>query len=133
MCIRDSLYTCRDNLDFAIRNAHGTDTALTEKCEEARKKFKTAMADDLNTHDAVSYTHLHWYNKVPLVRGVCNMVENLMNGYKYPVSYTHLDVYKRQLLPARAKNGHSARSAPCPPPCGPKTLQSAEQLQFYSI
>ncbi len=21
----------------------------------------------------------HWYNKVPLVRGVCNMVENLMN------------------------------------------------------
>lgn len=25
----------------------------------------------------------HWYNKVPLVRGVCNMVENLMNGYKY--------------------------------------------------
>ena len=27
----ERLYTCRDNLDFAIRNAHGTDTALTEK------------------------------------------------------------------------------------------------------
>ena len=43
-----------DNLDFAIRNAHGTDTALTEKCEEARKKFKTAMDDDLNTPDALA-------------------------------------------------------------------------------
>ena len=27
--------------------------------------------------------HSHWYNKVPLVRGVCNMVENLRMGYKY--------------------------------------------------
>lgn len=25
----------------------------------------------------------HWYNRVPLVRGVCSMVENLYNGYKY--------------------------------------------------
>lgn len=25
----------------------------------------------------------HWYNKIPLVRGVCNMVENLRSGYKY--------------------------------------------------
>lgn len=25
----------------------------------------------------------HWYNKVPLIRGVCNMVDNLYNGYKY--------------------------------------------------
>ena len=25
----------------------------------------------------------HWYSKVPLVRGVCNMVENLYSGYKY--------------------------------------------------
>jgi len=44
-----------------------------------------------------------------------------------------LGAFACTLLPARAKNGHSARSAPCPPPCGPKTLQSAEQLQFYSI
>ncbi|EFB75561.1 DUF1385 domain-containing protein [Subdoligranulum variabile] len=27
--------------------------------------------------------HTHWYNKVPLVRGVCNMVENLYKGYQY--------------------------------------------------
>ena len=24
-----------------------------------------------------------WYNKVPLLRGVCNMAENLYKGYKY--------------------------------------------------
>ncbi len=27
--------------------------------------------------------HAHWYNKVPLVRGVCNMAENLYSGYQY--------------------------------------------------
>ena len=27
--------------------------------------------------------HSHWYNKVPLVRGVCNMVESLYTGYRY--------------------------------------------------
>ena len=25
----------------------------------------------------------HWYNKVPMLRGICNMVENLRCGYKY--------------------------------------------------
>ena len=48
------MYTCRDNLDFAIEHAHGTDTALAAKCEEARTKFKTAMDDDLNTPDALA-------------------------------------------------------------------------------
>ena len=33
----ERMYTCRDNLDFAIEHAHGTDTALVEKCEDARK------------------------------------------------------------------------------------------------
>ena len=27
--------------------------------------------------------HTRWYNKVPLLRGVCNMVQNLVTGYKY--------------------------------------------------
>ena len=30
-----------------------------------------------------SEVHSHWYSRVPLVRGVCNMVDNLYNGYKY--------------------------------------------------
>ena len=25
----------------------------------------------------------HWYNKVPMLRGICNMVDNLRCGYKY--------------------------------------------------
>ena len=50
----ERMYTCRDNLDFAIEHAHGTDTALVEKCAEARKKFKAAMDDDLNTPDALA-------------------------------------------------------------------------------
>ena len=32
------------------------------------------------SYDAVT---THWYNKVPLVRGVCNMAENLYKGYRY--------------------------------------------------
>ena len=32
------------------------------------------------TYDTVT---THWYNKVPLLRGVCNMAENLYKGYKY--------------------------------------------------
>lgn len=32
------------------------------------------------SYDAVT---THWYNRVPLVRGICNMAENLYSGYKY--------------------------------------------------
>lgn len=32
------------------------------------------------TYDTVT---TRWYNKVPLLRGVCNMAENLYKGYKY--------------------------------------------------
>lgn len=52
------LYTCRDNLDFAIAN--GAD-ALPENADEIKKlfdsrreQFITAMDDDLNTADAIS-------------------------------------------------------------------------------
>ena len=34
---------------------------------------------DLTTEEI----HPHWYQKVPLVRGVCNMAENLYKGYHY--------------------------------------------------
>ena len=32
------------------------------------------------TYDTVT---VHWYNRIPLVRGVCNMAENLYKGYRY--------------------------------------------------
>lgn len=52
------LYTCRDNLDFAIQN--GADT-IPDNADEIknllssrREQFITAMDDDLNTADAIS-------------------------------------------------------------------------------
>ena len=50
----DRLYTCRENLDFAIDHAHGTDTALQDKAAAAKDKFIAAMDDDLNTPDALA-------------------------------------------------------------------------------
>ena len=50
----DRLYTCRENLDFAIDHAHGADTALQDKAAAAKDKFIAAMDDDLNTPDALA-------------------------------------------------------------------------------
>ena len=50
----ERLYTCRNNLDFAIENAHGDDKTLVEKAAAAREKFCAAMDDDLNTPDALA-------------------------------------------------------------------------------
>lgn len=48
----ERLYTCRDNLDFALKNAaDGTD--VPEFLEKYRNEFITAMEDDLNTADAI--------------------------------------------------------------------------------
>lgn len=52
------LYTCRDNLDFAIAN--GADTTpdnadeIKNMLSSRREQFITAMDDDLNTADAIS-------------------------------------------------------------------------------
>ncbi|MBP9989714.1 MAG: cysteine--tRNA ligase [Ruminococcus sp.] len=50
------LYTCRDNLDFALENAAEgeADTAVLEMFDKRRNQFKDAMNDDLNTADAIS-------------------------------------------------------------------------------
>ena len=50
----ERLYTCRDNLDFVLESAHGTDDALKEKAAQAREKFCAAMDDDLNTPAALA-------------------------------------------------------------------------------
>ena len=51
----ERLYTCRENLDFAIQNAPAEgDEALIAKAAEAREKFNKAMDDDLNTPDALA-------------------------------------------------------------------------------
>ena len=50
----ERLYTCRENLDFAMENAGGESEALTVKARFAREKFCEAMDDDLNTPDALA-------------------------------------------------------------------------------
>ena len=50
----ERLYTCRDNLDFLIKNAKGESNLLAEKAAAAKVKFNTAMHDDLNTPDALA-------------------------------------------------------------------------------
>ena len=52
------LYSCRDSLDFALKNAveepGADDDAVIAKLEERRKQFEEAMDDDLNTADALA-------------------------------------------------------------------------------
>ena len=50
----ERLYTCRDNLDFVLENAQGSDETLKEKAAAARQKFCQAMDDDLNTPAALA-------------------------------------------------------------------------------
>ena len=54
----ERMYTCRDNLDFAIENAPseaaGGEEEFLKALEEKRERFIAAMDDDLNTADAVA-------------------------------------------------------------------------------
>ncbi len=54
----DRLYTCRQNLEFSLKNAQpdGTaeDGAVLEILEERRRQFIESMEDDLNTADAIA-------------------------------------------------------------------------------
>ena len=49
----ERLYTCRDNIDFALKNAHegGEVPAFVE---QRKQEFTDAMEDDLNTADALA-------------------------------------------------------------------------------
>ncbi len=52
------LYTCRDSLDFELKNAvdaeHDGDKAVVDGFDKYREQFITAMDDDLNTADAIA-------------------------------------------------------------------------------
>ncbi len=54
----ERLYNCRDNMEFALKNAPETAVAgedeLFEKIAQNRQKFIVAMDDDLNTADAIA-------------------------------------------------------------------------------
>ncbi|MBQ5911239.1 MAG: cysteine--tRNA ligase [Clostridia bacterium] len=48
----ERLYTCRDNLDFALKNA-AEEGSVPEFLEKYKAQFIEAMDDDLNTADAI--------------------------------------------------------------------------------
>ncbi|MBQ8994322.1 MAG: class I tRNA ligase family protein, partial [Oscillospiraceae bacterium] len=48
------LHTCRDNLEFAIKNATGTEHDLIEKANARKAQFEEAMDDDLNTANGLT-------------------------------------------------------------------------------
>ena len=52
------LYTCRDSLDFELKNAadaeHDGDQAIIDGFNKYREQFISAMDDDLNTADAIA-------------------------------------------------------------------------------
>lgn len=52
----ERLYTCRESLDFALKNAKDIpdDKELIKKLNSHREQFITAMDDDLNTADGVA-------------------------------------------------------------------------------
>jgi cysteinyl-tRNA synthetase len=49
----ERLYNCRDNIDFALKNAADGERKA-DFCEKRREEFITAMEDDLNTADAIA-------------------------------------------------------------------------------
>ncbi len=49
----ERLYTCRNNIDFALQNAHDGGE-IPAFIEERKQEFITAMDDDLNTADALA-------------------------------------------------------------------------------
>ena len=98
MCIRDRckaglerLYNCRDNLSFLMKNApegeKEGEKEIRRRFGEYQDHFIEAMEDDLNTADALSALF-------DLARDI-NSTLNASSAPS-PVSYTHLDVYKRQ-------------------------------------
>ena len=45
----------------------------------------------------------HWYSKVPLLRGVCNMVDNLCTGYKYLMHSAEISMSEEELEESESK------------------------------
>ena len=64
----ERLYTCRDNIDFAIKNAQDGGE-IPEFIESRKAEFIAAMEDDLNTADALAAIFL-------LVRDINSVIAN---------------------------------------------------------
>ena len=50
-----------------------------------------------------SEVRTHWYNKIPLVRGVCNMADNLYSGYKYLMHSADISMTEEEQAESESK------------------------------
>ena len=111
------LYTCRDSLDFELKNAadaeHDGDKAIIDGFDKYREQFIAAMDDDLNTADAiasifelVSDINTNVVGKTPskaLVEGAIAMFDELTGvlGLVYNRKTETLDSDVEALIEAR--------------------------------
>ena len=79
----DRLYTCRDNLDFALKNANDGGE-VPEFLEKYKAEFINAMEDDLNTADAIGVLF-------QLVREINTMVANNKDRISVEAAITTFD------------------------------------------
>lgn len=111
------LYTCRDSLDFELKNAadaeHDGDKAIIDGFDKYREQFISAMDDDLNTADAIASIfelvrdiNTNVVGKTPskaLVEGAIAMFDELtgMLGLVYNRKTETLDSDVEALIEAR--------------------------------
>ena len=112
------LYTCRDSLDFELKNAvdaeHDGDKAIIDGFDKYREQFISAMDDDLNTADAIASIfelvrdiNTNVVGKTPskaLVEGAIAMFDELTGvlGLVYNRKTETLDSDVEALIEARA-------------------------------
>lgn len=111
------LYTCRDSLDFELKNAsdaeHDGDRAIIDGFGKYREQFIDAMDDDLNTADAIASIfelvrdiNTNVVGKTPskaLVEGAISVFDELTGvlGLVYNRKTETLDSYIEALIEAR--------------------------------
>ena len=111
------LYTCRDSLDFELKNAsdaeHDGDKAIIDGFDKYREQFISAMDDDLNTADAIASIfelvrdiNTNVVGKTPskaLVEGAISMFDELTGvlGLVYNRKTETLDSDVEALIEAR--------------------------------
>ena len=93
------------------------DVLLDDKDGLEEKEWETDNSDE--AYDAAAggisdpvrlYLRECGSNKVPLVRGVCNMVENLMNGYKYLMHSADIAMTEEEKEEAKAAKKEMANA-----------------------
>ena len=99
---RDSLYIVKMCLLLVALGAVGLACSVTAQffAAKAATGFSTKLRHELFSHiQGLSYTEMDKIGTATLIARMTSDVNQVQNGVNmFPVSYTHLDVYKRQRL-----------------------------------